>query len=723
MSPLRPLLCLVAACLCSAEEPATAAAASPWPMDIPISGGVITLYQPQPETLDGNQLKGRSAVSFLPAGKGEDERVFGAMWMTATLDIDREHDVARARALAITRVVTPKGEKSPDEGQAARKAIQDAVLAKGIEIDLDRLVATLEEPADDATAAVAVKPPRILVRTAPALLVVCDGEPKVQELGGVRRVVNTPAFVAADAAGTWWLRSEQDWLTAPAMTGPWSIPTGWPPKAVSDAAKEAGFPTSVLRGGDDKAPEVIQVQEPAELVLFDGKPSFEPIGDGALLGASNSDDDVLIEVATGRHFLLLAGRWFSAARIDEGVVWTSVAPDQLPTAFDDLPRTGPWARLRTHVPGTREAAEAVAQQQVPQTARIPRSAIITVTYDGEPQWAQVEGHLVEYALNSGDAVFRLLGPQYFACRDGVWYQGVDPRGPLAVATSVPEALRRLPPECPWSNCSAVEVYQSDTQYVWCGYTPAYLGWYSYHGCPVYGTGIWYHGWYGHHVYPQPLTWGAAVRYNPVTGWGVAAVGVRGPYGGVAVAVGGFHVNRWYGSGGAHPLPAAGTVRVASGAAQAAALATANRPALYERVQGAERPRLEDSAQRLRAAARPAGAPARENLAVDRDGNIGRPTADGGWQMRQDGNWKDLPRPERAAPATRQQAVREPVQTQPAPRPAQRPAPTPLQRPAQPPATSFQRTQELRQRGEQRVQQRSAPPPPPRAAGGGGGRRR
>src|ERR1043165_7877003 len=106
MSRLLLLLLFIPTLLVGAEP------ASPWPLDIPHDDGVITLYQPQPEKLEGDTLTGRAAASYLANGKPEDDRVFGALWFTIRLDIDRENDVAKARSMVVTRVVTPKGEKS-----------------------------------------------------------------------------------------------------------------------------------------------------------------------------------------------------------------------------------------------------------------------------------------------------------------------------------------------------------------------------------------------------------------------------------------------------------------------------------------------------------------------------------------------------------------------------------------------------------------------------------
>ena len=280
------------------STPAMENPVAPWPLDIPHGSGVITLYQPQPERLEGNVLTGRAAVSYLAQGSAEDDRVFGALWFTATLDIDREHEVAKVRAMTVTKVVTPAGEKVSDGGAQARKAIEEAVVARQLEMDVDRLTATLEEVATPASVAFNATPPRIFIRTAPTVLVVLDGEAQVRDLASLKRVVNTPAFLV-ESAGVWWLRGEFDWLTADAMQGPWTLPTGVIPPPVTAAATAAGFAAVVARTGDVRVPEVLIATEPTELIVFEGKPSFVPIGDGAVLGADNSDTTALVEVATG----------------------------------------------------------------------------------------------------------------------------------------------------------------------------------------------------------------------------------------------------------------------------------------------------------------------------------------------------------------------------------------------------------------------------------------
>ncbi|MCJ7589874.1 MAG: hypothetical protein MUO51_00815, partial [Woeseiaceae bacterium] len=51
-----------------------------WPQEIVGDKATITIYQPQPESLIGNQLKARAAMSFQM--KDASEPIFGAIWFT-----------------------------------------------------------------------------------------------------------------------------------------------------------------------------------------------------------------------------------------------------------------------------------------------------------------------------------------------------------------------------------------------------------------------------------------------------------------------------------------------------------------------------------------------------------------------------------------------------------------------------------------------------------------
>ena len=57
-----------------------------WPREIDIPEGVLVIYQPQPEKLEGDHLFARAAVAL--EIKGNSEPVFGAIWFNTRLKGD-----------------------------------------------------------------------------------------------------------------------------------------------------------------------------------------------------------------------------------------------------------------------------------------------------------------------------------------------------------------------------------------------------------------------------------------------------------------------------------------------------------------------------------------------------------------------------------------------------------------------------------------------------------
>lgn len=81
-------------------------AQSDWPKEIPISnGGKITIYQPQPEKLEGVKLSSRAAVSVRQ--KANDEPVFGAIWMEVILNTDKDKRTATMESLKVVQTKFP----------------------------------------------------------------------------------------------------------------------------------------------------------------------------------------------------------------------------------------------------------------------------------------------------------------------------------------------------------------------------------------------------------------------------------------------------------------------------------------------------------------------------------------------------------------------------------------------------------------------------------------
>jgi len=296
--------------------------------------------------------------------------------------------------------------------------------------------------------------------------------------------------------------------------GQWEL-TDDPPVDLVKAVRERDDMDAAQAPG--RAPKIVTATAPTELVVTDGKPDWQSLATGQILYVVNTETPWLRDLPTGNMYLLLSGRWYRSKAADGP--WTFVPADELPAAFADIPPDSDIGGLRSSVAGTEEAEQAMLDAAIPQTAAIVRAeASLTVEYDGEPQFKAIDSTSVAYAVNTGAQVLR-IDKRYYAVDDGVWFVADTPKGPWAVADSVPESeIAKIPPSSPVYNLTHVHVYQSTPDVVYVGYTPGYMWSFPYYGVPVYGTGWYYPPYWGRYYYPRPPTWGLHVGYNPWTGW-------------------------------------------------------------------------------------------------------------------------------------------------------------------------------------------------------------
>jgi hypothetical protein len=503
-----------------------------WPRQLDGEMGQIIIYQPQFQEYSGDSVKARAAVSVTPTG--QTEPVFGAVWFDARLATDRDARTASLESIVVTDVRFP-GSKT-EEAQRLADYLEEEIPKWEMVLSLDRLAAGLE-PLEGAAGSVSDlknEPPKIIYTSEPTVLVTIDGDPIMADLEGshLKYIVNTPFYILQEpGTGGYYLTGGGHWYTADDVLGEWQLASSLPPdvSAVADQvereeqkrAEEAAADPSTADPAADLAegtpPRIIVSTTPAEVIETDGEPLFAPIQGTDLLYLQNSESDVIMDIPTQRYFILLAGRWYTSDSLSDGK-WVFVAPDGLPADFARIPADSEMADVRASVAGTEEAADAVAENVIPQTAEVDRhTASVTVTYDGDPEFIRCSND-VAYAANADKAVL-LVDDVYYCCDDAVWFVSRAPYGPWVVATEVPAGIYDIPPSCPFYNVRYVYIYNYTPDIIYVGYTPGYFGSYIYRGCVVYGTGYWYHPWYRHHYYPRFATWGYGAHWRPYTGWG------------------------------------------------------------------------------------------------------------------------------------------------------------------------------------------------------------
>lgn len=638
---MRILQTLVAILICQAG--AAYAQDASWPQELSgVDGGTVLIYQPQVEVFTDNSLEARAAVSVKSAATGN-APVFGAIWIKARIDTDREARIASIRDIEITDVRLT--DANDDQKQSLVDFIETNVQGSTLTISVDQLLTDLDaKNAGSAEPELRHEPPKIMLSTVPAMLVSIDGEPVMQAIEGsnYERVVNSAFLVVKDGKSHFLYVGSNAWFQSHEIAGPWALATNIPDdiRSLVEPAEDDDVDVSDM--------QIIVATEPTELLVADGEPSWAPVEGMELLYMDNTDSNAFLELTTQKYYLLLSGRWYRGEGMVGELEWVHVPNDELPEPFSDIPTDSVNGAVLNQVAGTQQARDAVLDSTIPQTAAIRRDDdSFSVEYDGEPDFAPIEDISVEYAQNTQSAVFK-YGNLYYACNDGVWYVSNNATGTWTVATEIPQAIYNIPASNPHYNVTYVKVYDVTPEVVYVGYTPGYYGSYYYHGAIVYGTGYYYHPWYGPYYYPRYPTWGFHVSYNPYTGWGMGVSWTNGPFrftfhsGGSYWGPRGFrpyrrpHVHAGYrktnininnniniGGGGNRPGDGAGN-------------RPATRPSVYDRpennARNAEKPARANTRQ-----SRPASN-TQNNVLTDKSGNVYQRSNNGDWSQRDKGQW-------------------------------------------------------------------------------------
>ena len=495
-----------------------------WPRTIEGKNGAkVTMYQPQPENLNGNKLVGRAAISVKQ--KSTDDPVFGAMWFTATMSTNRDTRIAVLESIKINEIKI-SGIDDTAKINKLKSFIEAEVPKWKFQTTIDEILASIEKEQGPSSANLKNDPPKIIYATSPSTLVTIDGEPKLQDDDKLKmkRVTNTAFLIIQyPKDNQYYLYGGKFWFTSAAITTGWASVKKLPSdlQQIDAQIKEQEKKNKPTAGNtptdtSQSPPAVIVSTEPAELIQSAGEANFASISGTQLLYLKNSEDHIFMDIASNKYFVLLSGRWYTAAALKGP--WTFVASDGLPADFAKIPEGSDQDIVLANVAGTEAAKEAVMDAQIPQTAKVDKSkATCTVKYDGEPKFEKIEGTSLALAVNTSSTVVQ-SDKSYYCVENGVWFKSDKPTGPWKVSDERPKDVEKIPASSPAYNVQYVYIYDSTPQYVYVGYTPAYMGCYVYGGVVVYGTGYYYSPWYGPHYYPRPVTYGYSMHYNPYTGW-------------------------------------------------------------------------------------------------------------------------------------------------------------------------------------------------------------
>ena len=198
--PRRSILCSPALCTFLLAAPIAAEeAALGWPRELEHAKGRVLIYQPQIESLEGNKLRSRAAVSVTLA-EGDGSPVFGVIWSDARVLTDRDERTIRIVDVDVTDVRFPN--ITEDHRARFKSFVESRIEEWDMVISLDRVEASLAAVEDEQNLAEELKtgPPVILYSDQPAVLIQIDGEPRYRSIEDdkLKKVLNTPYTIVRE---------------------------------------------------------------------------------------------------------------------------------------------------------------------------------------------------------------------------------------------------------------------------------------------------------------------------------------------------------------------------------------------------------------------------------------------------------------------------------------------------------------------------------------------
>jgi len=516
-----------------------------WPRVISQNGNELNIYQPQVDFWENYEKLGfRCAIAVKTAGSEQEK--YGVAEINADTETDHESRTVilkpRKREIRFPNIEKSEADKL--------RGIVDELLppVHDMTISLDRILAYLDPAKHPQQKPVSLNmdPPEIFYSSNPAILLIFLGEPQlrpvVKDKNDLMFVVNTNWDIFYETTEQqYYLLNGESWLTTKdVLKGKWT-PAAVLPAGLSSLPADdnwADVRKNIPGKPATEVPEVFATTKAAELILTKGEPSYTPIPGTKLMRVANSDSSLFLDYSANRFYLLAAGRWFRAAGL-EGP-WAASSSD-LPAEFARIPDDDPSAYVKASVPGTIEAKDAILLASVPVKTKVDLidPVDLQVTYEGTPQFEQIESTPVKYAVNSPNVVF-LVDGGYYCCYQGVWYTSSSAAGPWLFARSVPAAIYTIPPSNPLYNVTYVVVADTSPTTVVYTYTSGYSGEYvAATGVLMFGAGMamgamiadhnhYYYSWY----HPAYYSYGCSARYSYAHGgYYSAAHRYYGPYGG------------------------------------------------------------------------------------------------------------------------------------------------------------------------------------------------
>src|ERR1700754_43691 len=151
-----------------------------WPRSFTTDDGtVVKIYEPQPESFSDNVLKSRWAISVLQTGKTEP--VFGTFWSVSNVETDRDNRRVVIQSVKVPNVKFP-GQADENFISSLKTALETNLPQAAGDLSLDEILSGLDQNREQKKLSkdLNTTAPRIIYTDKSSLLVMIDGQPKLQ---------------------------------------------------------------------------------------------------------------------------------------------------------------------------------------------------------------------------------------------------------------------------------------------------------------------------------------------------------------------------------------------------------------------------------------------------------------------------------------------------------------------------------------------------------------
>lgn len=472
--------------------------------------------------VDNGKVEMSSAFSA-DDGK-ENNELFGSFW--AESEFNKSKNGTQNWVVKDVRLTV---ELEEDDMNLLKQSLQKELTANYTSLNTQDINDLVKEKAEHATNNLNNEAPQIIYTNQPSALVIIDGEPHFETLDKrYLKVVNANAFIIQDTKEKlFFMYGSGLWFASRDVLSGWNYIDYAPNRIKRVMRKHARDLHKSMTNMEYQAmvvPEIIVSTEPAEIISTDGNPKHVIIANTNLSFVENTDAELFKHIQSNRFYTLFSGRWFTSNKLEGN--WEYISSNDLPAGFANIPEDHEKSSVLVSVAGTEAAENALKDAQVPYVQKKDIATTINkdMEYNGEPKFEKIEGTELSYAVNTSNSVLK-WNNSYYLVDEGVWYISNSPVGTWNIATERPDGVENIPADNPLFNLKYVYVYKKTPDVVYTGFTSGYTGSYIHGPTVVFGTGFYYHRWYGHHYYHYPMTYGYGFYYDPFYGW----VPVYSPY--------------------------------------------------------------------------------------------------------------------------------------------------------------------------------------------------